>query len=182
MNLIFRLLAIALATFRRPRLGLLDESVVRLTVLPTDLDVNGHMNNGRYLTIMDLGRVDLFLRTGIVAGMRRHRWSGVVASVAVRFRRALDPFARYELRSRLLCWDERWVFMEQRFTRRGELCAYGLVKIQFSGRGGRIAPQEMMDAVAPGTGAPPIPQAVRDWMDSEDRLVSGERPAAAVLA
>ena len=182
MNLILRLLTIALASFRRPRLGLLDESVVRLTVLPTDLDVNGHMNNGRYLTIADLGRVDLFLRIGLVSAMRRHRWGGVVASVTVRFRRALDPFARYELRSRLLCWDERWVFMEQRFTRRGELCAHGVVKIQFSGRGGRIRPQEMMDAAAPGTEPPPVPQAVRDWMDSEERLVSGERSVAAAVA
>src|SRR4051812_49517605 len=117
MNLIVRLLYVFFASFRRPRLGPRDESVVRLTVLPTDLDVNGHMNNGRYLTLMDLGRADLFLRIGLVAAMRRYRWSGVVASVAVRYRRALDPFRRYELRSRLLCWDERWLFMEQRFTR-----------------------------------------------------------------
>jgi acyl-CoA thioesterase FadM len=181
MNLVLRLLYVALAALRRPRLGLLDESVVRLRVLPTDLDVNGHMNNGRYLTIADLGRADLFLRIGLVDAMRRYRWGGVVASATVRFRRALNPFQRYELRSRLLCWDERWLFMEQRFTRRGELCAYALVKIQFSGRGARLRPQEMVDAIRPGTAAPPVPQAVRDWMDAEDRLVVGE-PAAAEAA
>ncbi|HEX6746750.1 MAG TPA: thioesterase family protein [Longimicrobium sp.] len=180
MNLIFRLLYTAIAALMRRRLAPLDESVVRFTVLPTDLDLNGHMNNGRYLTIMDLGRVDLLLRTGVVGAMRRHRWAGVVASVAVRFRRALNPFQRYELRSRLIGWDERWFFMEQRFTRRGELCAYALVKIQFSGREGRVAPQAMADAVHPGAESPPVPQAVRDWQNSEERLVAGEEPAPAL--
>ncbi|HSU15143.1 acyl-CoA thioesterase [Longimicrobium sp.] len=180
MNLIFRLIQVAVAALFRSRLSPLGESVTRFTVLPTDLDLNGHMNNGRYLTIMDLGRVDLLLRTGVVGAMRRNRWAGVVASVAIRYRRALNPFQRYDLRTRLVGWDERWFFMEQRFTRRGELCAYGIVKIQFAGRGRRVAPQEMADAIHPGAESPPLPRAVRDWQDSEDRLVSGQEPAPAL--
>jgi acyl-CoA thioesterase FadM len=180
MNLIFRLLWVALASLRRPRLGPLDESVLRLTVLPTDLDLNGHLNNGRYLTLMDLGRVDLLLRTGVVTAMRRNRWSGVVASVTVSFRRALNPFQRYELRTRLIGWDERWFFMEQRFTRGGHLCAYALVKVQFAARGRRVAPREMAEAIHPGATSPPLPQAVRDWQDAEDRLVAGREPAPAL--
>ena len=30
-----------------------------------DLDINFHMNNGRYMTICDLTRVDLFVRSGL---------------------------------------------------------------------------------------------------------------------
>jgi len=180
MNLIFRLLYVALAALRRPRLSPLGESRVRFTVLPGDLDLNGHMNNGRYLTVMDLGRVDLLLRTGVVGAMRRNRWSGVVASVAIRYRRALNPFQRYELGTRLIGWDDRWFFMEQRFTRGGELCAYGIVKVQFAGRAGRVAPQLMADAIHPGAESPVFPRAVRDWQEAEDRLVSGQEPAPAL--
>jgi len=176
MNLIFRLIYTALAALRRTRLGTLGESVVHLTVLPSDLDVNGHMNNGRYLTHMDLGRVDLLMRIGIVRAMRLHRWSGVVASVAVSFRRALNPFHRYELRSRLLGWDDRWFFMEQRFTRGGTLAAYGLVKIQFSGRDGRLRPQQVIDATGSAVQSPPLAPAVLQWQDAENRLVAGEEP------
>ena len=179
MNLIFRLLLVALSSFRRPRLGATDESVLRFRVLPTDLDLNLHMNNGRYLTIMDLGRVDLLLRVGIVGAMRKPRWRGVVASEMVRFRRPLDPFQRYELRTRLLCWDERWFFMEHRFTRRGELMAYGLVKIQFAGPGGRLRPQQVIAATPRATASPEIPPAVVEWMEAEQRLAAGE-PAPAL--
>jgi acyl-CoA thioesterase FadM len=177
MNLIFRLVYTALAALRRARLDVLGESVIRLTVLPTDLDVNGHMNNGRYLAHMDLGRVDLLVRVGIVRAMRIHRWSGVVASVAVSFRRSLDPFHRYELRSRLVGWDDRWFFMEQRFTRGGRLAAYGVVKIQFSGRDGRLRPQQVIDATGRGVPSPELPQGVLEWQDAESRLVAGGEPA-----
>jgi acyl-CoA thioesterase FadM len=180
MNLIFRLLLVVVRSFRRPRLGALDESVLRLTVLPTDLDLNGHVNNGRYLTLMDLGRVDLLLRTGVVAAMRRNRWSGVVASVAIRYRRALNPFQRYELRSRVIGWDDRWIFTEQRFTRGGELAAYAIVKIHLFSREGRLDPQRVVDALPHPAVSPEIPQAVRDWQDAEDRLVAGLEPAPAL--
>lgn len=179
MNLIFRLLLVALSSFRRPRLGPGDESVLRFRVLPTDLDLNFHMNNGRYLTVMDLGRVDLLLRVGVVRAMRRMRWRGVVASEMVRFRRPLNLFERYELRTRLLCWDERWFFMEHRVTRRGELMAWGLVKIQFSSREGRLRPQQVIDATPRATASPPIPPAVVAWMEAEQALAAGE-PAPAL--
>jgi acyl-CoA thioesterase FadM len=180
MNLILRLLAVFVRSLRRPRLGPLDESVLRLTVLPTDLDLNGHVNNGRYLTLMDLGRVDLLLRTGVVAAMRRHRWSGVVASVAVRYRRALSPFQRYELRSRVIGWDERWIFTEQRFTRAGELAAYAVVKIHLFSREGRLDPQRVVDALPHPVASPGVPRAVRDWQDAEERLAGGLEPAPAL--
>ncbi len=66
MNLFFRLLRLLLTARWRGRLGPLDESVLKLRVWPVDLDVNLHMNNGRYLSVMDLGRVDVILRTGLL--------------------------------------------------------------------------------------------------------------------
>jgi acyl-CoA thioesterase FadM len=181
VNLIFRLLWVVLAALGRSRLGPLDESVVRLRVLPSDLDLNLHMNNGRFLSLMDLGRVDLLVRTGLVGILRRMRWSAVVASVAVRYRRPLNPLRRYELRTRLLGWDERWVFLEQRFTRKGELMAYAVVKTQFFGAGGRVRPDEIVRAAQATLQSPPLPAAVREWMEAEDRLVAGESAAPAPL-
>ncbi len=44
-----------------------------------DIDVNLHMNNGRYMTVCDLNRVDLFIRTGLLALMLKQRWSPIVS-------------------------------------------------------------------------------------------------------
>ena len=32
--------------------------------MPNDLDFNGHVTNGRYFTLADLGRLDFAIRTG----------------------------------------------------------------------------------------------------------------------
>ena len=124
MNLLFRLLLVILRARRGPRLGPLDESVIHSRVLPTDLDLNLHLNNGRYLTLMDLGRVDLMFRMGVVGELRRRRWNPVIASLTIRFRRSLNLGQRFAIHTRTLCWDERWFYMEQRFiARRGRTCA-----------------------------------------------------------
>ena len=50
MNLILRMLAVLLASYFKPRLPV-EKPVnsLSLRVLPNDLDINLHMNNGRYL-------------------------------------------------------------------------------------------------------------------------------------
>jgi acyl-CoA thioesterase FadM len=173
VNLILRLLYVLLGSLRRPRLGPADESVIRLVVLPNDLDTNLHLNNGRYLTLMDLGRVDLLVRLGVVREMRRRRWGGVVASSTVRFRRPLNLFQRFDLHTRLLCWDDRWFYMEHRMVRRGETAAVAIVKARFMAADGRrLAPDEVVAATAHAMPSPPMPPGVRDWVQAEERIQS----------
>ena len=54
MTMLFRALWILLTARWRGSLDLLGESVLSFRVMPGDLDVNLHMNNGRYLTLMDM--------------------------------------------------------------------------------------------------------------------------------
>ena len=173
MNLILRLLYVLFRALRGPRLGPLDESVIPLRVLPNDLDTNLHLNNGRFLTLMDLGRVDLLVRLGVVREMRRRRWGGVVASATVRFRRPLNLFQRFHLHTRLLCWDDRWFYMEHRFTRRGDTVAVAVVKARFMAADGKkLAPAEVVAATEHAMDSPPMPPGVREWVEAEERIQS----------
>ncbi|KAG1647621.1 hypothetical protein GQR58_030448 [Nymphon striatum] len=53
-----------------PKSEVMDETRMHLHVLPTDLDIAVHMNNGRYLTLADLGRWDMMIRNGFWKTMR----------------------------------------------------------------------------------------------------------------
>src|SRR3712207_6939249 len=101
MNLIFRLIRIVIAALLRPRLGLLDTSEVTMRVWPNDLDLNLHMNNGRYFTVMDLGRIDLMIRMGVAGWMWRQKWRPVGGSETMRFKRPLKPFQSYRLKTQI---------------------------------------------------------------------------------
>ena len=103
------------SAFWKPRLHLLDECRTVLRVLPNDLDVNLHLTNSRYLLAMDVGRWDFSVRTGMWRVMHQRRWFPLLGSATLRFRKGLDPFQRYELSTRLVAWDEKWCWFEQRF-------------------------------------------------------------------
>ena len=178
MNLLFRLLRIVVVALLRPRLDLLDRSELWLRVLPNDLDLNLHMNNGRYFTVMDLGRIDLVIRTGMVRWLFRQRWTPVVGAETMRFRRALKPFERYRLLTRVLCWDEHWVFLEQRFeTATGELAAQGLVKAIILHERRTLRPREALKAMGLLRRSPPMPPAVKAWALAEEWMTEPRQAA-----
>lgn len=167
MNLVFRLIKVVLMALARSRLPAMGESVVCFRVWPHDLDLNLHMNNGRYLTIMDLGRTDLFFRTGMAKAAWRGRWRPMLAAATIRYRRALAPFKRYELRSRMVGWDEKWFFMEQRFEVEGEVYAYALIKGVLVGPRDKVPPAEMARSVGHGGASPEMPAHLQAWLEWE---------------
>lgn len=144
--LILRLPWSAISARRKPKLALNETSVVTYRVRLTDTDWYGHMNNGRYLTSLDLGRTDFCVRVGLLGVFTRLGWRPVVAGATVRFRRSLSTFAKYTLSTRLLGWDDDWWFFEQQLhNSEGKLAGHAWVKVAVMkelGRGPRVTPAE----------------------------------------
>ena len=83
MNLYLRLLLLLLRIWRLPRRGVLDESRAAFHVLPNDCDINFHMNNGRYLSFMDLGRVHLMEQSGLLPVILKQGWMPVLSAADI---------------------------------------------------------------------------------------------------
>ena len=134
MNLWFRLFWLLLTARFRPRLAMPEQaSDLSFQVWPHDLDTSLHMNNGRYWSLMDLGRTDLVLRSGLWRAILRYRWLPVVNAGTIRFRRELRAFRKFRLETRILCWSEHWLVIQHRVltaNRRGDeiLAAIALVR------------------------------------------------------
>ena len=176
MNLIFRLLKTLLLWVLRPaRRGILDESIVRFRVWPNDLDTNLHMNNGRYLTLMDLGRLDLLLRNGSIKHVLKQRWYPVLAGTLIRFRRPLNLFQPFEIRTRIVTWDSKWVYLEQRMLRRGDLVLQAYLKGVFMGPKGSVPITALLELMGIRQPAPPMPPGLAAWMDAEAKLIRETR-------
>jgi len=110
VNVIWRTILVHLQARLRVRRGrtlpLDGISRLRLTTLPTDIDILRHMNNGRYLSLFDLGRWDLLVRTRLWDAMRSEGWYAVVAAETVAFRRSLQLWQRFDVESRMLGHDD----------------------------------------------------------------------------
>jgi acyl-CoA thioesterase FadM len=148
MNLLIRLLYVLILAMFRPRLPAgKARSVLRLVTLPNDLDLNFHMNNGRYLTLCDLSRVDMFLRTGLVRLMWQRHWAPLIAEHTMVYKSGLRLFDKFELTADITHWDEKYFYMAHRFERRGKLVAEGTSKGVIRGREGVIAPEQVLAAL-----------------------------------
>ena len=89
VNLVFRLLWLRLTAGRRSPLGMFDISRPRMRARLSDLDQIGHVNNGVYFSMMDLGRVDLLWRSGFWQKPTKAGWYPVVASQTITYRKPL---------------------------------------------------------------------------------------------
>ena len=160
-----RIPALALREHLRPlpRLGILDEDTLRLRVLPNDIDINLHMNNARYLSLMDYARTHLLARTRLLEHIIQSRWQPMVGATWVTYRRSLPLFARFTITSRMICWDERWFYIEQTFSGKQGLAALGWIKGVLRNKQGIVDPQSVIESVAPGTLSPPMPEAIANW-------------------
>ncbi len=145
MNLIVRMLWVWLLSLRRERLPVgPSESRLSLRVFPNDLDVNLHMNNGRFLTICDLSRIDLFIRTGLVAAMRREKWAPIIVEHTMTYKRPLRLFQKFEAVMRLSHWDERGFYMTHQFIVGDRIAAEGTSVGVIRGRQGVVPPETVL--------------------------------------
>ncbi len=174
MNLFLRLLWQLLAGRSRAACPPLGPCRTPFRVWPTDLDILRHVNNGVYLSIMDLARVDLLRRAGLLRGIVARGWYPVVTGETIQFLRSLELFDRFVIETRVLGWDDRYILLEQRFERGRETVAVALVAGRFLARGGgTVTPQEIVDVGGRRVESPAIPDWVARW--HADQLAWRER-------
>jgi acyl-CoA thioesterase FadM len=186
-----RFVLTVLRSLFKPRLRVDQDSLLAFRVWPTDADLT-LMNHANYLTIMEQGRIDFILRTGFLRFLLRRRWSAVLASITVQYRAPLRRFQRYQLRTRVACWDGQWLFLEHRLSRGMDLVASGLAKIAVLGPSGRIQPADALSAFGLAIATPPrVPmvhaleegehlmhERIRDWPALEWSLEGTQNAAS----
>ena len=164
MVVLFRLLFAIFRSYRRPAIGLLETGVIHTHVWPNDLDLNMHMNSGRYLSLMDIGRIALLAQTRILDAVLTMRWRPVVGGSLIRYRRSLLLFDEFDIRTRIACWDEKWFYFEHLIEYEGEIYAHAYVRALMLDDEGSVPTSEFL-AVAgdPDLESPPMPEAVAKW-------------------
>ena len=166
----FRLLRAGVGALAGPIVDLSSTTRIQLRVWPNDLDFNLHVNNGRYLALADIGRIDWFLRSGVLATARRHKAFPVVADSLAKFRRELTPFQRFDIQTRLVGWDHKWGFLEHRFVLDERVVGVVAIRGAFKGPDGLVDPQVFLGDHADGAVAPELPRWAHHFHQSAELL------------
>lgn len=158
MNLLWRLLFLLLRVPFQKKVDPLSEISTPFRCWPTDLDVNFHMNNGKYFSILDLGRLDLIFRTGNLPQVLRSGLKPMVIEESMRFRKSIQLFQKFRVCTRIVGWKGQDLFLEQKFLIDGkgsangpseatsQVCAWAFIRARI---------------VAPGKGSLPAEEVVR---------------------
>ncbi|SLN14992.1 hypothetical protein AQS8620_00255 [Aquimixticola soesokkakensis] len=152
----------------QPKTGLLDALVSHHYCMPWDLDLWRELNNGRTLTLYDLGRVPMLVTTGMADICRAKRWGMTVAGASVRYRKRITMFERLQMRSRAVGWDEKFIYVEQSmWTAQGECANHVLLRMALVSKAGIVPPVDMLNALGAAEVSPVLPDYVQNWIAAD---------------
>jgi len=157
----------ALAGARGKKMDILDTHVSQHIAWPWDIDPWKDLNNGRTLTLFDLGRIGLAEQIGLNGALMRQRWGIVVAGNTTRYRKRITMMQRFEMRTRCIGWDHRFIYMEQAMWRAGECCNHLLVRAAVTSKAGIVSPQEVAEATGHHGESPDLPDWVQAWIAAD---------------
>lgn len=181
MIVLFRLIVQAVRSRLAARLESLSAtSRIRLRVMPNDLDLNRHVNNGRIYSLVDLGRMDWLIRSRLMRAGLVRGWMPVVGDSTGRFIRQMKVFEVFTLETRLLGWTEKWLVIEHRLLRDdGQLAAIVAVRAAFVSGRGVVSTDKLFELIGlPPAPSPPLPAWLQTWMTALQQLSDQARQAA----
>lgn len=134
---------------------------------PWDIDLWRELNNGRTLTLYDLGRIPLAGRTGLSRVLLKQRWGLTMAGASVRYRKRIRTFAKFEMRSRLVGWDTRFFYVEQSMWLEGECANQIVYRAAVTDRNGIVDTDRACAALGATDPSPTLPAWVQAWIDAD---------------
>jgi len=166
MVLRFRFLFLLFIHFFKRTIGILDENTLEFRVLFNDIDIK-RMSSDRYLPIMDLGRINIILQAGLLRTFIKNKWVPVSKVATIRYKYPLKFFQKYTLKSRIIYWDEEWVWTEHRFQKSGKTTTVGISKITFLGSKGIVPISDVIEAYGHPVARIQMPDVIKELMKVE---------------
>jgi acyl-CoA thioesterase FadM len=172
MNLYLRLIFTLLRAWRLPRFTVGTTLERQFRVLPNDIDINGHMNNGRYMTMVDLMLMEYFVRIGFAGVLIKQGWRPMSGGSFITYRKGLKPFQQYRLRYKIDACDEFWNFMRFEFLDGDKVCASGYMKGAAVGRDGLVPNAKSYAKLGLAVLPNAVPEAVQNWLVAEKLVMT----------
>ncbi|RAO65259.1 uncharacterized protein BHQ10_001271 [Talaromyces amestolkiae] len=119
-----------------------------------ELDYNGHKSNSTYFADLDIARAHLMctlFSSGVDYARNAPRRTGILGvsddliglalgAVSCTFRKEVKPFQSYEIWTRVLSWDEKWIYTVTHFVRKDTVRprSFTLLPQGYSSRQGKL--------------------------------------------
>jgi YbgC/YbaW family acyl-CoA thioester hydrolase len=167
MNLWLRLIYFVFAVRFRSKCNPLAPCTTPFCCWPADLDTLLHMNNSRYLAIMDIARIDLITRCGLWKQLRTRGHYPIVEVQTIRYRKSIKLFQQFNIVTHIHGWDEKSFYLTQTFMRKNEVVAEAMLKGRFLKKTrGTVPPADIIALTGASRSSPALPKPLAAWSKS----------------
>ncbi|WP_417267863.1 acyl-CoA thioesterase [Celeribacter baekdonensis] len=152
-----------------PKLGLFDAHLSHHYCLPWDIDLWLELNNGRTLTLFDLGRIPMSIRNGTAQAAKTGGFGMAVAGASVRYRKRVTTFQKVDMWTKPLGFDDRFLYIEQSmWDQKGDCCNHILIRGAVIKNRKMVPPRDLLAMIEPDIESPPLPEWVQNWIAADN--------------
>ncbi|MDY7024774.1 MAG: thioesterase family protein [Pseudomonadota bacterium] len=144
--MIFTIIKVLLNKNKPAVSGPLDKTVEHFRVWPQWVDFNLHINNANYLVFAERARWLFFMHAGLTKLVMKHKYNFIVAAAEVAYIREIRLMQKFSVETRLFGWDEKYMYIDQFFTRNGKQHAHILIKAAVVKKGKVVPFEEVCQA------------------------------------
>ncbi|MGP4712795.1 MULTISPECIES: acyl-CoA thioesterase [unclassified Psychrobacter] len=134
----------------------------------TDIDDYFEMNNGRILTLYDLGRMNFAVRTGLGRQLFKQRWNLIVAGTSIQYRKRVRAFDKVTMKTQIVGIDARWIYIEQSMWVKGKPCSSALLRTGITKKGKLVETAHVLAALGQADWLKPPEPWVQEWIDANE--------------
>ncbi|XP_014787220.1 protein THEM6 isoform X1 [Octopus bimaculoides] len=143
------------------RRDVMEEDGYKAICLTTDMDFQWHMNNARYLRECDWARFSFWIRN---SGLKT-RGRMLVKASTIRYRRSIQLFDIYTIKTKILTWDSKAIYLQHVFERQKDkfICAVVYINLALLG----VTPQDLIYEIeGRNIVAPNVSPELQKWIES----------------
>ena len=134
---------------------------------PVDLDPWWELNNGRTLTLYDLGRISFLLRTGLKDKVVKQGWRFTVAGSSIRYRKRVTMFTLLKVNTRFIGWDERFIYFQQTMWGKTQPISSILIRSGITDTNGIVNSDQFLKIMGPEAINIDLPNWANAWSKAE---------------
>lgn len=123
-----------------------------------------HMNNARYVRELDFARFHFYDRTGIYANIKKVNGHALQGASSIRYRRTIPIFMAYKVETKLVYWEDKTLFIEQKFITVND----GFVRAVVLSRQNLIDvdAKTLFDGIPGNDQKPECPEEIKHWLQA----------------
>lgn len=148
-------------------------STRRARVWPHLIDYNLHLNNAKYMTILERGRWQLFRDNAWFKPLLEKRINLVIASTEITYIRELPLMMAFDIQSRIQTWDDKYLYVEQKIVVKGKLFSHALFKLAAVSKGKRMMPDELCKVLNINVDSAEQLEQIKHWRNMTDAKKHG---------